>query len=495
MKNEHDVARADEVRADEVRADEVRADEVRPDAPRRVSLWLLALIAVGVAVWVAPGAAARASVGGRVTADEPQYLLTAISLGEDHDLDVRDERLEHRYRDFHRAQLPLQEKIRDDDRLVSPHDPLLPAVLAMPMLVGGWVAGKLTLAAIAGVLAATLLWTAVVRFGVPTRAAVLTVLAFSAGAPLAMYGTQVYPELPAALAVALAIALLTGPLDARHALGLSACVVALPWLSVKYVPVAIALVGVACFAFWGARDRRLLLWLGGACAVAGIAYLAAHQAWYGGWTPYASGGHFIGGEMTVVGTRPDYVGRAVRLVGLLVDRDFGLVAWNPAYLLMVPALAALVHRRPPRWPVLVVPLLAGWLNATFVALTMHGWWWPGRQVVVVLPCAVLAVAWWVGSLPVAQRALAVLGCIGAFVFMWLVIEASVFDLALVASMEQMANPFVRVWRTLLPDYRDGTTSDWALHGAWLLALTATVMAVARPQFSTFRTRSVRAREA
>jgi hypothetical protein len=467
----------------------------RPDVERRVSWRLLALIAVGVAVWVAPGAAARASDGGRVTADEPQYLMTAISLGEDHDLDVRDERLEQRYREFHRAQLPLQERIRDDGRLVSPHDPLLPGLLAMPMLVGGWVAAKLTLAVIAGLLAATLVWTAVVRFGVPTRAAVLTVLAFSAGAPLATYGTQVYPELPAALAVTVAIALLTGPLHARHALGLSACVVALPWLSVKYVPVAIALVAVACIVYLRAGDRRLLLWLGGACAVAGVAYLAAHQAWYGGWTPYASGGHFVDGEMTVVGTRPDYAGRAVRLIGLLVDRDFGLIAWNPAYLLAVPALAALVHRRPRQWPVLVAPLLAGWLNATFVALTMHGWWWPGRQVVVVLPCAVLAVAWWVSSLRVAQRVLAVLGCIGAFVFMWLAIEASVFDLALVASMEHMANPFVRVWRLLLPDYRDGTGTDWALHGAWLLALTAAVLAVVRPQFSTFRIRSVRAREA
>ena len=32
--------------------------------------------------------------------------------------------------------------------------------------------------------------------------------------------------------------------------------------------------------------------------------------------------------------------------------------------------------------------------ATFVALTMQGWWFPGRQLVVVLPAAVLAIAWW-----------------------------------------------------------------------------------------------------
>jgi hypothetical protein len=210
---------------------------------------------------------------------------------------------------------------------------------------------------------------------------------------------------------------------------------------------------------------------------------------------YASGDHFVGGEMTVVGTSPDYPGRAVRLVGLLIDRDFGLVAWNPAYLLAVPALAFLVRNRPQRWPVLAVPLAVGWLNATFVALTMHGWWWPGRQVVVVLPCAVLVVAWWAASSRAVLRVLAVLGILGAFIFMWLVVEASVFDLRLISTMEQMSNPLVRGWRLLLPDYRDRTPEDWALHGGWCLALIATVFAVVRPRLAVLRTRFVHAHEA
>ena len=110
----------------------------------------------------------------------------------------------------------MQEKIRDDGRLVSPHDPLLPAFLAVPVLVGGWVGAKLALAALAGVLAAAMVWVAVVRLrAYRPRVAVVTVLAFAAGAPLAMYATQVYPELPAALAVTLAIAALTGPAAPR----------------------------------------------------------------------------------------------------------------------------------------------------------------------------------------------------------------------------------------------------------------------------------------
>ena len=112
--------------------------------------------------------------------------------------------------------------------------------------------------------------------------------------------------------------------------------------------------------------------------------------------PYAAGDHFVGGELSVVGTEPDYLGRSRQLLGLLVDRGFGLAAWQPAWLLAVPAVAALARRRPPGWGALALPLAAGWLVATFVALTMQGWWFAGRQVVVVLPLAALAVAWWTG---------------------------------------------------------------------------------------------------
>ena len=173
-------------------------------------------------------------------------------------------------------------------------------------------------------------------------------------------------------------------------------VVALPWLGVKYAPVAAAIALVACWRLARAGRGRRALALAGSLAVAGVVFLVLHRWWYGGWTPYAAGDHFVGGELSVVGTEPDYLGRSRRLVGLLVDRGFGLAAWQPAWLLAVPALAVLARRRPAGWAALAAPLAAGWLVATFVALTMHGWWFAGRQVVVVLPLAALAVAWWTG---------------------------------------------------------------------------------------------------
>jgi hypothetical protein len=459
---------------------------------RRVRWWVLLLIALGVTAWVAPGFVMRAARTGHLTADEPQYLMTAISLGEDLDLDISDERTEQRFRDFHRGNLPMQETVRDDGRLVSPHDPLLPVYLALPTLIGGWIGAKIALAALAGLLAAVLVWIAVVRFGLSTRASVITVLAFAAGAPFAMYGTQVYPELPAALVVALAVAALTGPLGRRGLLATAACVIALPWLSVKYVPVAAALAVLAAFMCRRrGGDTSRVAWFAGGLAGAGALFLAAHQAWYGGWTVYASGDHFVGGELDVVGFSPNYPGRAIRLVGLLVDRDFGLAAWNPLYLLAVPALVLLLVRRPTGWPVLAMPLAVGWLNATFVALTMHGWWWPGRQVVVVLPCAVLAVAWLAASNTYALRTVAAFGAFGAAVFMWFVFEASVGDLRLVVTFEDTTNPLVQAWRVLLPDYREGATRDWILHAFWLAALAGTVFGIVHPRLASLRSRLVR----
>ena len=148
------------------------------------------------------------------------------------------------------------------------------------MLVGGWVGAKLALAALAGVLAAAMVWVAVVRFGIPTlgrghhRARVRR-----RRAARRCTATQVYPELPAALAVTLAIAALTGPLSRRALVGTGVCIVALPWLSVKYAPVAATLAVVAGVAVLARGDeRRASLWFGGGLAIAGVAYLVAHQA-------------------------------------------------------------------------------------------------------------------------------------------------------------------------------------------------------------------------
>ncbi len=427
-----------------------------------VALWTFAM--------ALPAIGARASYGARVTADEPQYLTTAISIGEDFDLDISDELAERRFEPYHEINLNAQTIDLDEaGRRVSPHDPLLPAMLAVPMRLGGWVAAKAALAAFAAATAAATLWLAVRRFAVPVGVGALVVGAFFASPPLTAYATQVYPEMPAALCLVLGLAAATGPLGPRGRAVLLLSVIALPWLSIKYAPIAAVLVAALAAQQWRHGRRRLAMDLS-VLVVAAAVYLVFHRGVYGGWTAYASGDHFVDGELRVLGRDPDYLGRSRRLVGLLVDRGFGLVAWTPAYLLVVPALAAMARRRPPGWPAPVAVFATGYAVATWAALTMHGWWWPGRQLVAVLPVVVVAVACLVSRHPVLLRLALVGGGVGIFNWLWLVVESSTGRRTLVTDFEATANPVYRAWRVLLPDHRDFDAASVVLTLVWAVVL-------------------------
>ena len=447
--------------------------------------WVMLAVGVLALLAAAAGILVPATHGTRTTADEPQYLLTAISLAEDRDLDIADELADGRWRAFHALALPEQTELLADGRRLSPHDPLLPLLLAGSVAVGGWVGAKLAMAAMAGLLAALLVWTAVRRLGVPLGTATLATVLLACSPPLAVYGSQIYPELPAALAVLAAAAALTSPAppSARATLVTGVAVAALPWLGVKYAPVAAAIALVACWRLARAGQARRALALAGSLALAGAAFLVLHRWWYGGWTPYAAGDHFVGGELSVVGTEPDYLGRSRRLLGLLVDRGFGLAAWQPAWLLAVPAVAALARRRPAGWTAIALPLAAGWLVATFVALTMHGWWFAGRQVVVVLPLAALAVAWWTGPDRRRRLLLAMAGAAGVLAFGWLVAEGAAGRVTWAVDFAATTNPLYRAWRLALPDYLAMSRWSWVLHVAWLAflaGLAARAVVAARP---------------
>jgi len=182
---------------------------------------------------------------------------------------------------------------------------------------------------------------------------------------------------------------------------------------------------------------------------------------------------------------PNYPGRSERIVGLFTDRSFGLVAWAPIFLASVPALAALVRRRPAGWDLLVLPLGAGWLVATFVALTMQGFWWPGRQVVVVVPCLVLATTWWAGGqwaegrfqrrttgVPWAWVPWVSATVFGLVAWTWLVVVGWQERITLVFDFAGTGNPVVRAWRQALPELRSEALGTATLTVAWYLVFAA-----------------------
>jgi len=449
---------------------------------------LLLLVAAVAAVAAALGIGVRALETAHVAVDEEQYVLTAISLAEDGDLDITDELVGQRWRAFADVAPQIETSVLADGTQISPHDPLLPLLLAGPVALGGWVGAKIALSLLAGAVAALTLWLAVRRFGVRARTAAIGVGIASASMPLAVYGQQIYPELPAALLTLLGVTALTGPAPRNRELVLLGVVVtALPWLSIKYGLVAAVLSAVGAMRWRRAGRRREVVVAGTALAMLGAVYLAVHKVVWGGWTSYASGDHFAQtGEFAVVGIDPNVAERALRLVGLLLDREFGLVPWQPAWLLLVPAAAAMLTARsasgaridttrrisearittalstggahidttPVARAALLWPLAAGWFVATFVALTMHGYWSPGRQVVVVAPLAVLVTLRWLDGVGSAMRTTALgMGLAGVVGYGVVLVQGWLRQTTWVVHFVDADAPVYRLLRPVLTDWR------------------------------------------
>ena len=136
---------------------------------------------------------------------------------------------------------------------------------------------------------------------------------------------------------------------------------------------------------------------------------------------------------------------------------------------------------------LAAPVVVGWLVASFVALTMHGYWWPGRQLVVVLPLAVLAVAVWLTGLDAALRqpirrwvfgTCAVLAGAGVAAYGSLLATGWTGGLTWVGAPDDAAPGVLAALRAALPDYRNLGAADWLLHVAWAALLTALAVGAA-----------------
>jgi len=387
------------------------------------------------------------------------------------------------------------------------------------MALGGWAGAKAALAVLAGATAALTAWAAVRRLDLAVRSAsTVTGLAFAA-MPLAPYGTQVYPEMPAALALLVAAVAVssprlnpiaarslddapvrlasTGPGAAITIAVALAAIVALPWLAAKYIPVA-AVAGLGLLIRLRS-STRLAAAVVATAALTGAIYLLAHQELYGGWTVYATGDHFAeSGQFSVVGTDVDLLGRSRRLTGLLVDRTFGLGPWAPLWFLLPVGvgrafagvtsadteptetgrdlpLTLLVLTRLVLTRLALALLAATWLTASFVALTMHGWWVPGRQLVVGLPLGVLMIAAWVDGSTRRFRAAVCLGVIGLANWVWLAIESSTGRRALIVDVADTLAPGFRALSPILPDGIRSRPVDDLLLALWSVVVVALIL--------------------
>ncbi len=439
-----------------------------------------------LALWLVLFAAYAATLGldafgdSRYGGDEPHYLLATESIVEDGDVDVNDEYAERAYAKFYPYELERQGR-ETEGRLNEPHGPGLPLVTAPVYALGGTEGVELFLAAVAA-LAVALAYRLALRV-VPDPWALGAALAVGLSPPMLAYGSAVYPELTAAAALA-AAALLAVRLDSRpsrrDAFVCFALLGLLPWLGTKFVPAGLVAGFFAARALWRAHRRTLAVGSVELSLFSLAVYVGVNEAFYGGPTPYAAG---PAGETATGATFPGgHVERAYRLVALFLDRDYGLLRWAPVLLLAFAGLWWLwrshrerLARAVPRLREieltgdLCAAVLGGQLLvAAFLAPTMFGFWFPGRQMLAVLPLAVPLVAW---GLRHAPRVGTLLAALTVAASAWLYVDLRWGDGSFVTDRPDA--PFGPL-TSLFPPFESGNAWPFWLAGAVAAALAAVV---------------------
>ena len=311
----------------------------------------------------------------RVSGDEPHYLLMAQSLWREHDLDLRDNMAREDWREYTPGPItPHYAAPRADGRPFPAHSPGLPLLLAPLYALGGRTLCVALLTLMAAALAAEMRAAAWRLTG--DEEAALLAWSLALVPPIAFYAFEVYTEVPSALALAVALRLVMaapGPAGAAAAALLAS---ALPWLHMKMMPAAVAL-GIVALARLRGRPR--------------LAFVAVAAAMAAGFLLYYRAVFGVPSPLAVYGGLPrDASGSPLRaLVGLALDRSFGLLPYAPVFVLALAGVAARARARAWAYALVALAVIAP-------VLTWRMWWGgqcpPARFLVPLVPVLALAAA-------------------------------------------------------------------------------------------------------
>lgn len=362
-------------------------------------------------------------------------LLVVESIVSDGDVDLRDEYRAQEYEAWVDGEIEPVAGLTGG-RLHEPPGVGLALLLAAPYAVAGPVAAELLVAALLalGFVAAA----GLARRLVPDPWATGGVLVAGLSAPALAWSTAIASEPVAAAAVAGAALYTLRVRDEptfRRATTAALLIALLPWLSVKYVPVAA--VCALALARWLRRRRRGLTAFAAleVVLVPAVLLISVNERLYGGLTPYAA----VPGDATGASSAADYAGRAERLVTLFADPDWGILAWAPFAALALFALELLARSLRERLSVALpgvvdVEVTAGFLVALCAAqLAVAAFLspvfedpggFPGRELLPAIPAASALAAW---GLRHAPRIGAALGALTLAASAWLLVGARAGD--------------------------------------------------------------------
>lgn len=376
-----------------------------------------------------------------LTGDEPHYLLVAHSLAFDGDMDLRNNLAQNDYLAFYDR--PVSGYVKNKDWILArvgprsslneepprywagralPTQPIGTSALIAPAYRLGFFWGKRIRFTVALFFHAWLAALALVMielcwaFTGRRMTSVLLPTAVTLSAPLLFYSVPTYPDLPAALLIALGILLLFrmqtegGKASLVRALALGICAAALPWVHLRFWPSALLL---TAGALWPRPGRRTFSLAAVAFSMPWIVSLAGLVYYY----------EMLFGLPWPVSISPPC---SLRIAftsgwpGLLIDRNHGLLGYLPLALFAAPGLI-LLFRECGRAGTVAALLLMGYMGLVGTNEGWHGGFAPPlRYWVPAMPLVALSAAVAVArtSARGARMAALVLGAVGPPVAIW-----------------------------------------------------------------------------
>ncbi|HZA21682.1 MAG TPA: hypothetical protein VFA32_03615, partial [Dehalococcoidia bacterium] len=370
---------------------------------------------------------------------------------------------------------------RENGVLLSPHNPGL-SILIIPGFAAAGLLGAQVQLLVLAALTFSLTYLLVARTTGEGLWSWLATAAVALSASAFIYSTEVYPEVPTALLLVVSLLLVQGRsrISGWGALALAVTLSVMVWMGVKYAPLAAL---VALWALWkmDRQGRTVLLAAGMSSAVFFVWF---HLRTFGAVTPYSVGIVYAGDTtLSVLEQHFDFAGRAYRLLGLFVDQRFGIDRWAPVFLLLVPGLA-LLWRHDGLARLVLVVILVQLLIATFVAITMMGWWFPGRTLMTVVPLFVLPLTLiltrmsWLG-----RSCFGLLAVYSIMVTISLAIAGHSGEVTIAVDPFNMGAGFFQAAAPLFPNYTFWDARTWLLTISWAVAALASVTVVLLPSGS------------
>ena len=430
------------------------------------------------------GSIATAVAPYALTGDAPHYLTIARSLVIDGDLDLQNDYDDRTYADFYPGSLEPRHTNTSPWGEQYPFHGIGVSLLVAPAFAWFGVAGATAVVVLVTAAAGGLLWLAAWHLLGDAGAAWFGCAALVLSAPFALNAAAIYPDGPAATAVAAALWLTAllhrgGPVRLWALAAGSVGLAALPWLHVRLALPAGVLGLAVLWAIWRGQPERWtrLAWFLMVPVISLAAWIGSALVMFGTWNPSAA---------MLQRTAPGgWTDMTRGLLGLVADHEYGLL---PAAPVMAAALWAA-----PRF-VAAFPLVGAATIATtagvFVIASLWVWWGgdsaPARFLTVTLPAQALWLAFLWSRVGVGgRRVLALaLGLTGGMTALYASIDAGarVYNFADGrGSIFAALSDSVDVALALPSLFRDGESTQHALVLAvtWIALLGAAAWIAAR----------------